>query len=58
MEEERKDRFTFDEEMKIIEPSCKNCKYSINSGVDGCEQDYQTLEIKFGKEKCKEREAK
>lgn len=47
----REERFKF-EEVEKITPSCKYCKFAINNGVDGCEEDHQTLEIKFGEEKC------
>lgn len=47
------DKFSYkDEKLKFIKPSCKDCVYAINNGVDGCIEDHQTLEIKFGIDKC------
>ena len=55
----RGERFGSDGEgIEIIEPSCKKCKYAIDNGVNGCEEDWQTLEIKFGYDVCEYREAK
>ena len=43
-EEIRGERFGSDGEgITIIEPSCKKCKYAIDNGVNGCEEDWQTL---------------
>ena len=50
-----RDRFT-DGGQTIKKPDCKGCKYSINEGIDGCKLDKQTLKIKVGMEKCKDRE--
>ena len=57
--ENRNDKFEIDGEgVEFMTPSCKNCKYAIDNGVNGCEEDWQTLEIKFGYDQCEYREAK
>ena len=58
-EEIRGERFGSDGEgITIIEPLCKTCKYAIDNGVYGCEEDWQTLEIKFGYDECEFWEAR
>ena len=58
-DEVRSERFGSDGEgVEIIEPTCKSCKYAIDNGVHGCEEDWQTLEIKFGYDTCDYWEAK
>ena len=43
------DKFIYTkDEVTIKQPSCKNCAYAINNGVNGCKIDKQDLEIKFG----------
>ena len=42
----------YKDEVTIKQPSCKNCTYAINNGVNGCKIDKQDLEIKFGLKEC------
>ena len=47
------DKFIYSkDEVTIKQPSCKNCAYAINNGVNGCKIDKQDLEIKFGLKEC------
>lgn len=53
MDKVRKERFNSSEnDFKFSKPDCKECKNAINFGVDGCNLNLQTDEIKFGLEKC------
>lgn len=38
----------------VIKPDCKDCKYAINDGIDGCKIDKQTMKIKVGIKSCKD----
>ena len=58
MKDVREERFISKEnEVNIIEPSCRTCKYAINYGVEGCKLDIQTDRIKFAIDICDKKEA-
>ena len=59
MKEIREERFVNKEnEVTIIEPSCRTCKYAINFGVDGCKLNVQTIRVLIGKDKCDKKESR
>ena len=59
MKEIREERFVSKEdEVTIIEPSCRTCKYAINFGVDGCKLNVQTIRVLIGKDICDKKESR